>query len=62
MLESLLQVKSVPAATSTFIGPVEPEYEVSPIVMKSKPLSVSHSVAVTVIDISARIVQASLSS
>ena len=60
MLESLLQVKSVPAATSTFIGPVSPEYAVSPTVMISQPPSVSNSMVVIVIEISARIVQASL--
>ena len=34
-LESLAQVTSVPAATCTFIGPVEPEYAALPILMKS---------------------------
>ena len=60
MAKSLDQVTSVPAATSTFIGPEEPEYAVSPTVMRSKPPSVSNSMVVIVMDISARIVQASL--
>jgi hypothetical protein len=59
MLESLAQVTSVPAATCTFIGPEEPEYAVSPTVMRSTPPSVSNSVVVIVIDISARTVHAS---
>jgi hypothetical protein len=35
MFESLSQVTSVPAATSTFIGPLEPVYAAFPIVTKS---------------------------
>ena len=32
---SLVQVTVVPATTCTFVGPVEPEYAASPILMKS---------------------------
>ena len=57
---SLIQVTIVPAVTCTFVGPWEPEYEVPSTVMKSKPCSVSNSVALIVMSTSARIVQASL--
>ena len=55
---SLDQVTIVPAVTSTFVGPWVPENVMkSQIVMRSKPCSVSNSVAVIVIATSARIVQ-----
>ena len=57
---SLVQVTVVPAATCTFVGPKEPEYAAFPILMTSKPGSVLNSVAVMVIDTSARILHASL--